>query len=322
MGRSICIVGNGLGRALKPENYELKTALNKVWNDTGCLSRAHKLLILGAISDTNNQKPPCSEDQLDNLHWAIVATEFLKGFENRGKSWLTDEAKEIPVAFKKYIHAVAWYFHELKYPLPEAFANNLTKFILQTKSHVATLNYDTLLYNLFVKKMVFNGFDGSLVDGYLNAGFKDSNLDRYNGKNFGWYLHLHGSALFSGKHKIMGPDRSCPQLNEENHIVLTHVAHKPYIIESSFVLRSYWKRLNVALSESEKIILFGYSGLDDHLNDRIKSGGDFKEIYIIEWSGSGEEIERKKFWKDKLSNDVKLIHKQCILDYNFMDLIN
>ncbi len=316
MSRSIIIFGNGLGMSLDPDYFELQSGLEYVWNSNDYLSDVHKELILSAISDTTEKIPPSSEEQLDKLQIAIIATEFLCSFEISGTSWVSDAAKELPSAFRKYIHEVAYYFHRSEKFLPREFIDPLSEYIKQTKSHIITLNYDNLLYDSLKDCKVLDGYNGPLIDGFWGkSGFNEENLDRHYPENQGWYLHLHGSPLYIGNNKIMGMGREYLDPDEKNHIVLTHVEHKPIIIESSNILSAYWRRLEKALDESEKIILFGYSGLDTHLNNRIKLRND-KTILVVEWCGSGEFNEREKFWKDSLkTNYIELVQLENIFEF-------
>lgn len=316
MPRSIIIFGNGLGMAQDPEYFSLQAGLEHVWNDNEYLSAEHKQLILSAISGTTEQNPPSSEEQLDKLQVAIIATEFLCAFEINGTSWVSDAAKELPAAFKKYIHEVALYYHRSEQELPETFVSPLSEYISNTKSHVATLNYDNLLYDSFTTHGVLSGYKGPLIDGFwASTGFDEEHLDRLNVNRHGWYLHLHGSPLYIGNRKMMRAARDFLDPDEENHIVLAHVEHKPLIIESSHILSAYWRRLEKALDESDQIILFGYSGLDLHLNNRIKLRNE-KEVTIVEWEGSGEHGERVRFWGDALNiNRFELIQLENILGF-------
>lgn len=315
MSRSIIIVGNGLGLALNPTYFALQSGLERVWNDTTYLSNEHKGLIRSAISGTSESNPPSSEEQLDTLQVAIIATEFLCSLEGEGLSWVSEQAKELPSAFKKYIHQVALYFHNSGEHLPQDFISHLSEYINNTKSHVVTLNYDNLLYDAFTTSGVLNGYNGPLIDGFLRAGFNEKNLIRFNRDAHGWYLHLHGSPLYIDNKKVMRTERFFLNPEEKNHIVLSHVKHKPLIIGSSHILSSYWRHLDKALDESDKIIIFGYSGLDTHLNNRIRLRND-KEINIVEWQGAGEKNERVAFWKEALNvSRIELIQESNILEF-------
>lgn len=318
MSRSLLVFGNGMGLALNSEYFSLKNGLTRVWNDTGHLSEKHKELILSAIEGTTQENPPCSEEQLDQLQVAIIATEYLCNFEVSGTSWVSPEAKELPSAFKKYIHEVALHFHRSGNYLPDNFLDPLSDYIKDTRSHVVTLNYDNLLYDGFKSKNVLDGYNGPLIDGFwASVGFDEDHLNRHNVSRHGWYMHLHGSPLFIGNNKVMGAGRDFLDPENESHIVLTHVEHKPLIIGSSHILSSYWRRLEKAFEESDKIILFGYSGLDVHLNERIKLRKGEKELLIVEWSGAGEESRRRKYWEKKVGfGRFELFQLDNILDFN------
>lgn len=317
MDRSLIIFGNGLGMALDPEHFSLRNGLTSVWNDTNHLSKKHKELILSAIAGTTEENPPCSESQLDQLQVAIIATEFLCNFEVGGTSWVSPEAKELPSTFKKYIHEVALHFHRSGQKLPDDFIVPLSRYIKDTKSHVFTLNYDNLLYDGFRSNWVLNGYSGPLIDGFwAMGGFDEEHLVRHKIKQHGWYMHLHGSPLFIGNRKVMREERLFIDAIDESHIVLAHVEHKPLIIGSSHILSSYWRRLDGAFEESKRIILFGYSGLDKHLNERIKLRKKNKELIIVEWNGEGDRKERMEYWKKKSGFDeFQLIQLQNILRF-------
>jgi len=78
MERSTIIFGNGLGMALDPDYFSLKSALYKVWNDTNLLSDAQKRLIQTALPGTSDEVYPEGEEQLNDLQVAIFASELLK----------------------------------------------------------------------------------------------------------------------------------------------------------------------------------------------------------------------------------------------------
>ena len=314
--RSLIVFGNGMGMALDEKYFSLQAGLKSVWNDSDHLSEDHKNLILSAIKGTTQADPPSSEDQLDQLQVAIVATEFLRKFEVNGTSWVSGHAKDLPSTFKKYIHEVALYFHRSEQNLPDKFLKPLSEYIQNTRPHVVTLNYDNLLYDGLISTKVLKGFSGPLIDGYTNkTGFDEGNLNRKNINKHGWYMHLHGSPLFIGNKKMTGIDRDFLDAKKDSHIVLTHVAHKPIVIGSSPILSSYWRRLEKAFEESNRIVLFGYSGLDTHLNERIKLRND-KEILIVEWSGEGDKVNRETYWKDKIGfSKSKLLQIKNILTF-------
>ncbi|PIT71219.1 hypothetical protein B9Z42_16050 [Limnohabitans sp. B9-3] len=317
--RATIIFGNGLGMALDPDYFQLKSALYSVWNDSDLLSKDQKKLIQTALPGTSDEVYPESEDQLNELQVAIFASELLKAYETEEAPWLNENSREIVAAFKKFIHQTSHYFHRSGKQLPDGFLDPLVEFIKTSKSHVALLNYDNLLYDPLLRTKVMDGYSGTLIDGFLDE-FSPKNLDRYGTKqtNLSWFLHLHGSPLFVGNKKCGGASRDFLEAEEECHVVLTHVTHKPSVIQTSDILSEYWKRFDRALSESESIIVFGYSGLDTHLNEVIAKHGH-KDIAVIEWEGSGNYEERLNFWKISFDDapSLTLIQKKNILEFNY-----
>src|SRR5690606_1730386 len=105
--------------------------------------------------------------------------------------WLSNYGQEFTAATQEYIHTVASYLFDSSNTLPINFKNALIDFIKNTNSHVATLNYDKLLYDEFIKEEICKGYSGYLVDGFYDTGFKPSNIERHFRRNFGYYMHLH-----------------------------------------------------------------------------------------------------------------------------------
>jgi len=225
--RSTIIFGNGLGMALDSNYFNLKTALSSVWNSSKVVTKEQKTLIKSALPNFNDDSYPESEEMLDNLHLAIDAAEFLKRFEKPEVEWLNENSREISKAFKTYIHEVGMYFHRSGKTLPQDFINELATYINETKSHVAVLNYDNLIYDAFCYAKVLDRYYGPLIDGFLPSGFSAKNLDRFNTNKHGWYLHLHGSPLFVGNTKATGYARDFLAPDDQSHIVLSHIKHKP-----------------------------------------------------------------------------------------------
>jgi len=314
--RTTIVIGNGLGMSLDPDYFSLAVALREVWTGSDDFHSAHKRLVQSAIPGLTDHDFPQTEEQLDQLQVALVASEFLREFENEEIRWLANEAHDLPEAFKRFIHEVASYFHLSNQVLPLEFTRHLSLFIERTKSHIATLNYDNLLYDALTGTGILSGYNGSLLDGFLREGFAENNLDRFNVARHGWYLHLHGSPLYVGNRKLMREERRIFQPDEDSHIVLTHVQHKPLIIERSPILTAYWKRFHKALAESDRFILFGYSGNDTHLNTSIAERAIGKEICIVEWQGAGEPDARTRYWRNALNvAHVRVIQEENILHF-------
>ncbi len=318
MPRKTLILGNGIGMALDPDFFSLDRAIGAVWNNQELLEEHCKELIRHCLPGHNEDRPH-GEDDLDTLQIALTATEFLAGLAQGQIHWLSEEGLEFPKAVRKFIYQTAVQFHLHERRLPESFLEPLADFIRNTQTHIATLNYDNLLYQPLIEREVLRGYSGALVDGFHSDGFALDNLERRFGRTFGYYLHLHGSPLFVDRnnriYKIHQAELDIEEDTISSHIVLTHVNHKPIVISSSELLITYWRYLLFALSESDEIILFGYSGSDKHLNSILKSLSKEKPIRIIEWSGAGTEEERTMFWTDELSTEVTLIQLDSILDF-------
>jgi hypothetical protein len=190
--------------------------------------------------------------------------------------------------------------------------------------HVATLNYDRLLYQSLIDARCLAGFGGDLVDGFLrSSGFSPANLEPRGGNDFGWYLHLHGTPLFIDDEKGNPVKQPMPiaELTPTRHLVLTHVAHKPSVIDSSPVLSEYWRRLRQALKASRNLCLSGYSGEDAHLNDLIQ-GARAEHITVVEWSGAGTtgrqgatDSDRQAYWRQKTGKETSVVRLENILDF-------
>ncbi|MCP3965947.1 MAG: hypothetical protein GY718_06265 [Lentisphaerae bacterium] len=318
MERQLIIFGNGLGMAIDPDHFKLENAIARVWENNNILSNDDKKLIRSCLSK-KTQGFPKSENELDILHLATTACETLLSIkQNKNNHWLSEQGRSFPKKIKSFIYGVASDLYTCDRTLPNNFVDELANFIKGTNSHIATLNYDKLLYDGFLEKDLMQGYSGYLIDGILDKGFSPSNLDSYS--NHSYYFHLHGSPLFYEenkgiicKYKRHKDLRIFPKAN--NHIVLSHIKHKTNIIANSVILQEYWNRLPVMISEVQKIVLFGYSGLDAHLNDLLKLYASEKTFRIIEWSGEGDITEREQFWKRKLGNEIQVEHLDIITDF-------
>ncbi|EGR3456668.1 hypothetical protein DMK83_25315 [Vibrio parahaemolyticus] len=298
MARKLIIFGNGLGMALDHQHFSLQSALEDIWNREDFLTLKQQELIERSLGRGG---APKGEHELDQLHQAVTYCKALNRIGDGDVHWLTEDGQSFPEITAKYIHKVATKLHNYNGSLPNAFEAALVDFIKTTRSHVATLNYDKLLYNSFIDNGIFSGYQGYLVDGMIDRGFSADALERKYDNRFGYYLHLHGSPLFVNRNqevvKLSRHQLSVDRNEASEHIVLTHVKHKPSVIAASDVLSIYWDYLQFAISESSEIILFGYSGLDNHLNLLIRPYLGTKIIRVVEWSGAGSQYERERFWR-------------------------
>lgn len=313
MARKLLIFGNGLGMALNTAHFSLTNALTEVWNRPEFLTDEQKRLISLCV---DSDGPPATEEDMDQLHRVVTSCRVLCEIDNHELHWLTAEGRQFPEETARYIHKVATHLHNCAEQLPNNFIEPLISFLRETRSHVATLNYDRLLYDALADSGILSGYDGALIDGIFNRGFDADNLERRQGRNFGYYLHLHGSPLFYNhgdsilkysRREIVAEPDECSQ-----HIVLTHVKHKKSVIAASRLLSAYWDYLQFAIQESTEVVLIGYSGLDTHLNELIKLHGRQKRIKVVEWSGSANN---RWNWQHKLGNIDDLVRLDDILSF-------
>ncbi|GGY53777.1 hypothetical protein GCM10011297_28080 [Bacterioplanes sanyensis] len=302
--------------ALDPDHFSLTTALEDIWNKENFLTPEQKQLIERCLGRTG---APKGEHELDTLHQAVTYCKALNRIGQGDVHWLTEDGRGFPEITAQYIHKVATKLHNYDGNLPDQFENNLVNFIKNTRSHVATLNYDKLLYNSFIDNDIVTGYDGYLVDGMLNSGFSPDALERKYDKKYGYYLHLHGSPLFvnDGQQtsKLSRNQLTVDRNEASEHIVLTHVKHKPSVIAASHVLSTYWDYLQFALSEADEIILFGYSGLDKHLNLLLRPYLTAKSIRVIEWDGAGQQDERNRYWSATLGHTAEIVRLENVTDF-------
>ncbi|MBC7010376.1 SIR2 family protein [Pseudoalteromonas sp. BZK2] len=316
MARKLVIFGNGLGMSLDPAHFSLTAALEDIWEREDFLTLEQQQLIERCLGRPG---APQGEDELDLLHQAVTHCKSLNLIGDGDIHWLTEDGQSFPEITATYIHKVATKLHNYNGTLPQAFEDALIDFIRETKSHVATLNYDKLLYNSFIDNDLVDGYNGSLIDGMLNRGFSADALERRYDNDFGYYLHLHGSPLFM-EHEGSIVKLSRERLNLDRdipskHIVLTHVKHKLSVIAASHALSTYWDYLQFALSEAEEVILFGYSGFDTHLNMLLKPYLKSIPLRVVEWSGAGDQVERETFWARCLGRAVAVERLDNISDF-------
>jgi hypothetical protein len=301
--------------ALDPATFTLDAAIHTVWNDAALLTTQEKAFI-GRCLPTDVAMPS-GEAQLSDLQLALSASELLDRLGNGPDHWLTAEGRSFPAAARRFVYHTAKQFHLHETELPDAFLDALAGHLVQTRSHLATLNYDNLLYQPLIERRVLRGYEGGLVDGFLADGFSDRNFERRPGRDFGFYLHLHGSPLFvdDGDRTIKLRQAALPSTWNvaSRHIVLTHIDHKPAVIAASCVLQAYWNRLKTAIGEAETIVVFGYSGVDRHVNMQIRAAG--AAVRVVEWRGAGDNADRQRHWATEFGRDVELVHMDNILEF-------
>ena len=308
--------------------------MRQVWQDEEALDDVQRHLISSAIEGIE-EDGPTEEEQLLGTQLALMACRLLSRAVNDDslQHWLTAEAMRFPDALQKYTYMVAKYFHQYDAdhafnPLWTEFIDHLVLFISDSKSHVATLNYDTLLYQPFNEIRfvgdrqihLCNGFNGTLLDGYTrNRGFSEYNLRRLRPRDQAFYMHLHGSPLFlddavGNAYKIMRNLLEEQRGDARSHIVLTNGAMKMNVIQSSKVLQLYWDHLPKAIEDSEALVVFGYSGADTHLNKLIRLHVGERVIRVIEREHAADQ-NREQYWQRLLGPTVEVLPFHNILEF-------
>lgn len=331
--RKLIIFGNGLGRALDESYFDFAEGMHKAWTSESGLSEEEKIILRSALGETCLETGPSHEDDLLGIQIAQTACSLithLVGGENISL-WLTENALKVERAIEKYVFQVANYFQSYEFAEFDDnwrnFTGHFCSFVHSSKSHVATLNYDSLLYSVFNERITFDGrtiprlcdgFSGTLLDGYTSRrGFCEENFERYSASK-SFYLHLHGSPLFveNSEGKIVKRQRSEANTLPESrcHVVLAHGELKPNVIAESPVLSLYWKMLNEAIREAGEIVVFGYGGGDNHLNDKLKRRAGDIYVHVVEYEAPDETTsEREQYWKGLLGGSVRVSRLPNIL---------
>lgn len=332
MNSTTLLFGNGLGRAINNEYFKLSTALERSLDSVWFVDDTDRELMKDCLPAGSNFAS-IEEDHLETLHNVSGACLSLSKMSRTPSLFLTKPAIKLQNSVNKWISSVGWHFHDHGHENDAAFCtftNRMAKFIKEYHTHVATLNYDDLLYKRLFNSKILKGINGHLVDGFL----KDENGDlSFSDRNFeigqrplGYYLHLHGSPLYltNMKGNILKQSlHSVRQISSQPHLVLHHVRQKENVISNSPLLRAYWQRFDRALFESDMLLVVGYGGGDIHLNERVASRANDKglEIFtvvVVERKQEGTETERKKIWKQLFrTKNIELIQLDSILDFDF-----
>ena len=320
--RKVVVFGNGIGRALSNDSFSLPEAIRRVCDNRDLISLDHLNLMREFL-----QKEPAEgigEDDLDVLHRAIFACDFLASTARGEKEILTEDGVALPGVFGRFVHNVATELSLSDHKLPAKFSDSMAAFIRDTYSHVATLNYDQLLYKALIEHKLFNGYTGHLVDGLVDAGYEHENLETRGANRFGLYLHLHGSPLVyeddDGIYKYSTSELDYAKRDEMvgRHLVLTNVKHKTLVIEQSRLLKSYWSWFAWTLQQpdTDGLIFFGLGAQDMHLLRTIQNHlSPDKPIQIVEWRG--ERRDRRAFWEQKFPQfELKIYPLDNVLSFD------
>lgn len=329
------IIGNGLGMALDSDYFKIDSGLVVAWNK---LSLEQQERIKNLISDKSDLT---SEQQLNRHYIAIQSCLMLNKIEKHSNlQWLHPDARYFPDNFRNFIANTAWYFFDYKvrddqkFLRLQNFIKNLSQYVQSNKTNIATLNYDRLVYGNIVQTDIMNTLSGELVDGFHvnHGGFHPSHITN-DLKHRGYYLHLHGSPLFYTDIENGCINKtSCFDLEKNKnikghlreHLILCNTSLKLSRISTSPLLHAYWELFRHALYQSTAIIVFGYSGNDNHVNEEISKINANKKIYVIEHADQDYTDEQRCiFWSQKFKlsenyfNSNNLRRLKSILNFEF-----
>ena len=321
------LIGNGINRAVCNESFKLEKGMEKAWGkvtDDDLRTIIHDTL--------ENEIPPKTEEQLEEIQAQIFTIiSIQKDLESLHKT--IQKKLELPIEkFKKnyfsYLFDMASYFYnlsfssELKKEKFQKFSTKFSEFIKNhNHAHVATLNYDCMLYGEFLDNDILRDDYNQtyLVDGFWKNGFQEEHLELKYGHNFGWYLHLHGSPLYYTDGNIIKKSQRNDELKDNiekrNHIILCSPKQKPELIKHSYLLREYFTFFKRAIQQSEHIIIIGYGGKDEHINKVIKEYANPQTNITIVERTQGESDE---YWKNIFPKS-QIERHASILDFDFKD---
>lgn len=228
------LIGNGLGRAICPEEFTLSHAMRIV-------EQSNYTKLKSIYEKFKRKFPPTSEAELYETQELLFALDQIKQALKIAQNLFpnTEDFDEIfkPVEllenihnyegdFKSYCFEIANYFYQRSLELSKSnnvhlnqFIAKLAEFIIgrgRDNTHLATLNYDSFLYyNMLGSNLKNNQYIGEsfkaeaenmygdykatyLCDGFWvkRDGFHEDHLNAKDNNKFALYLHLHGSPLF------------------------------------------------------------------------------------------------------------------------------
>lgn len=346
MGQNTFIIGNGIGMALDYKYFTLNKGLNAAWKEIK--SRNIKTIIYRSLK---SRKKPVTENDLRQVQDYFFK---LKTIENLASTLPVKIRKHFKIisrfndSYFSYIYDVSRYFFNYEpqdgaenYQKYQQFIQNFATCIVNPEPivNVVTLNYDALLIRelySYNNHNLFDGYNGYLVDGFLDSGFKKKNMERNSGRKFGWYIHLHGSPLFYTDDKGVIRKRTVntdplqrsmfnpagDYESGDDHLILCDPIQKLERIQYSELLSSYFECFKEAINASDVIVLIGYGGGDCHINDLIKEKKGICKL-VVEWKGANyTESDRMSFWKDALGDGVNVKLLDSIFDFDFNSIIN
>lgn len=78
MPRKLLLFGNGLGRSINNEIFDLRNAMQRIWLDPDFLSNEERAQIVSALDGVEVEVGPANEDQLLGAQLALIACDILE----------------------------------------------------------------------------------------------------------------------------------------------------------------------------------------------------------------------------------------------------
>lgn len=334
----VVLIGNGLGRAFNNEGFATECILKRLFDPSTPYLQPETLNFFKRLFRNSF---PQNEEELGLVEELNDALDIIGRLPFR--IFLCDHTLQTDVfTDKAFKHDFANCFSDLKTNFLKSiqessdhvindkkdyavFAENLRKFIKSTLPTIATLNYDILLYDAFLKPPflddVFTQKENGYTDGFLKEP-QSKELPKFVDDFFKFsdsrktYLHLHGAYFYTQQkstteEKIIKQHVNyVPNPKEDSLVILTSQKKKIQNIFSSpkDFFRIYSGYFFEKIIEAKHIIIFGYGGRDEYLNTTVRyavtkalARQDYIKITVIcrsEDEPSDDELKKK--WKNCL----------------------
>ncbi len=326
------LVGNGLCRAF--DQYNDRFNLTSIINNLGQASEFEELSAAMEFLSTQGPGQLSIEDALGTLE---ILSETQDSLARKVRLGLTEEVsdQQAPKAIRRPdTYRLSQFRYQLLKQIHDAseelqreplFSRHAEDFLAFLKSHqdedehlridVATLNYETSLYRkLFCSNE--DWFRKHYSDGFYadekKIITKDKICQRVLDKRKSRYLHLHGSYLFveEGRSGTFRKEENTwfpPSQKEAERlvIVLTNQKEKLRSVKFHDLLDEYHMAFRSSIGDCEKLIVFGYGGGDEYLNEVIRARLSLEsapEVLIVQ----GEYSANPR--SDKIAGWQKWLH--------------
>lgn len=338
----LIFIANGLGLAIDDRHFQLssgiRNAIDQMEKDE--LKDLIKFSFPENIEDKDfdlSAHYTENNEKLAYINMVSMLTRMIKTASGDVKEKLvSEELATLSSAVNSFIFRVADYYNDTNVSSMKVygeqfvpFADNLCRFIYNRKAHVATTNYDDLLYRYFLnadvsvgqnrtEKIMHPGKDTTLIDGF-NREKGELLYNPPKTTNSSWYMHLHGSSRFYSQYNSTRIRKSFQLTSFANyvpHVILNHFDLKAFQISTNHMLNDYFSKFKEVAKKTKEIYVIGYGGEDKHIND-VFNGLPKTNFIVVDHA---DDLENRE-WIEHLRRRHKLILRggQNILNYRFAD---